>query len=180
MTTAQQNLLRIIGLSAALTVSGLAAGHGFDNDDMPGRGYGGMMGMGSPGMMGGSGMMAGPGMMGGAGMMGGPGMMQDPDDMGGPGMMCGYGRGYRAWGNLSDDQRTALHKIQRDFQAHQWERMQSIRQERFNMMRAYTAEPVDKTAILDAQKRINALQLEMLEESLDTQAKVRSEIGQDQ
>lgn len=166
MNASKRHLISIVSFSAALLVSALAYGHGYDSDDMPGWGYGGMMGMGGHSMMGSSGMMHDPEMMAGPGGMYGPGMMTGP--------MGGYG----GWSNLSDDQRQSVHRIERDYQAHQWKRMESIRQERYNMMRAYTAENIDKKAILDAQRRINDLQLEMLEESLDTREKISGELRQ--
>lgn len=155
----QLSLYRILGLAcltATLSLPGALLAHGWDSDDGPGA-HGMMMG-GGMGMMGGEYGAMGPGMMGGnSAMMTGP--------------MMGYGEG---WSNLSGAQREKLLDLQQNLRKRQLEHMQSMLQQHFNMQKAYLGDTPDKKAILDAQRKINDIHLEMLEEQLDAREKMQA------
>ena len=178
MKPAIPTLLRLACLTAALTLPGAVIAHGFDHDGDDSPGYHGMMMNGGTGMMGGpagyqgfgmmNGTAAGPGMLG-PGMLG-PGMMGTQGSMM-VGPMMGYGPGSA---DLSDEQRGKMLELQQTFQTHQFERMQSIQQQYFKMQKAYLGETPDKQAILEAQKKINEINLKMLEERLDTREKMQT------
>lgn len=178
MKPATPTLFRLTCLAAALTLSGTVIAHGFDHDGDGYPGYQGMMN-GGPGMMGGAGMMGGGSGYQGFGMMngavGGPGMM-GPHMMNGQapmvtGPMMGFGPGSA---DLSVKQQRQLLDLQQTFQAHQLERMKSIQQQSFEMRKAYLGDTPDKQAILDAQKKINEINLKMLEDRLDTREKMQA------
>jgi Spy/CpxP family protein refolding chaperone len=156
----------VLGVAAIASVAGLALAFG----PSPGAGYGygpGMMGGYGPGMMGGygPGMMGGygPGMMGGygSGMMGGRG----------PGMMY-FGHGMQQVLGLSDEQRKKIDAIHDDLQAKNWEIMGKMRSEMAKMRELASAEPIDKTALDGAYKRIN----ELRQQSFDAHIAARSQM----
>ncbi|MDX1801313.1 MAG: hypothetical protein R3303_10315, partial [Marinobacter sp.] len=82
--------------------------------------------------------------------------------------------------DLSVKQQRKLLDLQQAFQAHQLERMQSIQQQSFEMQKAYLGDTPDKQAILDAQKKINEINLKMLEDRLDTREKMQAILNESQ
>lgn len=180
MKPAIPSLLRLTCLIAALSLPGAVFAHGFDDDGDDSPGYHGMMMNGGIGMMGGAGMMGGPSGYRGFGMMNGtvagPGMMGPSVGNNYPPMM-GFGPGSA---DLSVKQQRKLLDLQQAFQAHQLERMQSIQQQSFEMQKAYLGDTPDKQAILDAQKKINEINLKMLEDRLDTREKMQAILNESQ
>lgn len=166
-------LVRLTCLTVAMTLSGAVLAHGFDDDGDDSPGYHGMMN-------GGAGMMGGPSGYRDFGMMNGtvasPGMIGPQMTNSHPSMMVGPMMGYGGPGSadLSDEQRGKMLDLQQTFQAHQLERMQSVQQQSFKIQKAYLGETPDKQVILDAQRKIDKINLKMLEEQLDTREKMQS------
>jgi Spy/CpxP family protein refolding chaperone len=145
-----------------------------------GPGYGGGPGMmrgyeGGPGMM--RGYEGGPGMM--RGYEGGPGVMRGygPGPMGGNGPGAGtMGRGYGAAGvgDLTDDQRDKIAKIQEDARRKNWDTMGQLRSEQFRLRGLYSADKLDSEAIADQQRKVDELRRTMIKSRVETHNQVNS------
>lgn len=172
-------LIRSLACAAVLaSVAGAAqADHMMENwwmnDDGSGMGPGMMHGQGmGPGMMRGQGtgpgMMQGqdmgPGMMHGQGM--GPGMMHGQgmgSGMMGPGMM-GPGRGMMGPNlNLSEEQRSQIDKIRTEARKKQLDLAREMRSEQRKLQALYDTDKVDREAIRFERKKLQDLQLQMLQ-----------------
>jgi Spy/CpxP family protein refolding chaperone len=148
-------MIRALGVVAfaALAASGTAQAQGMWGGMGPGYGPGPMMGSGNgPGMMPGHSYHGDPGMMG----WGGPGMMGGG---GGPGFMS-FGRGMQSALGLSEDQRKKLDAIHDDLETKTWEIMGKMRIEMAKMRELMSADPLDKSALDAAFKRMSDLRLE--------------------
>jgi Spy/CpxP family protein refolding chaperone len=159
-------------MSAGLVAAAIAAASGAALSQ---GGYGpGMMG---PGMMG-PGMM-GPGMMGpgmtGPGMGGGmmaPGMM-GPGMGGGmmaPGMMGGghgMAAGYAAL-DLSDEQRQKLAALGEQARTKSWDAMGKLRAEQYRLRELLRADPVDASAVIDQQAKVDGLRRDVLRSRVES------------
>ena len=126
-----------------------------------------------PGYGGGPGMMRGYG----PGSDGGPGMMRGY----GPGPMNGYGpgagtmgRGGAAVGDLTDDQRDKIARIQEDARRKNWDTMGQLRSEQFKLRALYSAEKLDSEAIADQQRKVDELRRTMIKSRVETHNQVNS------
>jgi Spy/CpxP family protein refolding chaperone len=181
-------------LAAAITASGAlaqggpppGAGSGSCGPGMMG-GYGsGMMGGYGPGMMGGygPGMMGGygSGMMGGygSGMMGGRGMMGGGS---GPGMTgSGYGMGYGAYAalDLTDEQRQKLAALGEQSRSKAWDTMGRLRTEQFRLRELLRAEPVNASAVVDQQAKIDELRRQVLKSRIEARNEMAAVLTSEQ
>ena len=134
-----------------------------------------------PGMMGGYGM--GPGMMGGwddwddrymnRGMMG-PGMMI------GPGMMGGYGYGPQAALNLDAAQQQKIAQIQDEQRKKQWDLMGKMNDEQAKLNQLYYSGQHDPAVIGKQYQRIQDLQRQMMESSIEAQNRIEAVLTPEQ
>lgn len=136
-----------------------------------------------PGMMGGYGYHMGPGMMGGGGYGPGPGpgMMggygPGPGMMGGygmgPGMMWGYGPGWEyAIPNLTNDQRTKLTEIEKNFSDRQWQLMGKMHDLGFQWSNTYRDGKFDEQAARKNYDAMADLRKQMFENSLEQRKRI--------
>lgn len=125
-----------------------------------------------PGMMGGGGGYGpGPGMMGGYGM--GPGMMGGYGM--GPGMMRGYGPGNTgpySIPNLTDEQRTKINDIEKEYRQKQWQVMEKMHDLNFQSQGLYRNGKFDEEAARKSYDAMAALRKQMFENSLEERKRV--------
>lgn len=148
------------------------------------QGYGPMMGYGV-GMMHGGPMMAGPGMGYGMGMMHGGPMMAGPGMGYGMGMMpcplMGGGQGMPGYGlQLDEDQRQRLAQIREQFWQQHQEQMQEMWEHHSAMQKLWLDGSPDSDKVLDAHRRMQQDQLEMLEERLKLQKEMDAVLTDEQ
>ncbi len=170
---------QLLPVAAMIAVLGVTAG--VAQADHMGRmaPQGGMQGghmMGQGGMGWGDcpgGGMIGPGMMGGEMM--GPGMMSGGMMMG-PGMMGGvYGEL-----DLSKEQRDQIAKIRSETRRKHWELMGKMHDEQDKLAAQLAADTPDSAAIGKQYQRIQELQRQMLESSIDARNRMQAVLTEEQ
>lgn len=115
----------------------------------------------------GCGPSMGPGMMGGAqGQMG----------CDGSGMMGGYGPGRLGYEipDLTDEQRTKIMNIQKEFRQKQWTLMEKMHEQNFQSGRFYRDGRFDEQAARKSYEMTGNLQKQMFENYLETQKRTDS------
>ena len=147
-------------LATALAASGFALSQGGPPPGAgPGNGYG-------PGMMGGG---YGPGMMGNGY---GPGMMGNGY---GPGMMGGY-----AALDLTDDQRQKLAALGEQARRKSWDTMGQLRSEQYKLRELLRADPVNATAVVDQQLKVDDIRRQVLKARIDARNEMAGVLTPDQ
>ena len=135
-----------------------------------GPGYGMGPGMMGPGMMGGSGY--GPGM--GPGMMGGGGYGM------GPGMMGGMGYGMLHQLNLTAEQWNKVNEIQQDQAKKNWDLAGKMQEEAIKLRNLMSAEKRDSSALANQYKKLQEIQLQSFQATIDTQDKIEGVLTKEQ
>jgi Spy/CpxP family protein refolding chaperone len=112
-------------------------------------------------------------------MMGGMGMGGMPDHRMGWGMMA---PGMMGMGipNLTEDQRKQIGKIRQEFRDRQWDLMGKMRAERFKLHDQYDSDQLDPDAIGAQQKKLLAMQQQMVDLSVETQKRIGAVLTKEQ
>jgi Spy/CpxP family protein refolding chaperone len=96
--------------------------------------------------------------------------------------MHGYGMSGRGiWSlDLDSKQRTELNKIYKEHRKEHWKKMEAMMEERDKLRELYAADKRDPKAIGEVYERINRIQREMIESSIETENRAEAILNKKQ